>query len=168
MTPKHKQLDLVFFARISKEESSGSEIFRFQWEVGEGRNNAKEVDLEETSGRGLRKTKMLYIFGLLSMLLLNDIETLGMHETSWGLPIENLEIWGVSMTIWIDESYMIGSIQIFLLKDNIKRYVELDTYFAKSTKRCSILASYPLLKEKICDILKKQMIVGQPLYGVCI
>ena len=92
MTPKHKQLDLVFFARISKEESSGSEIFRFQWEVGEGRNNAKEVDLEETSGRGLRKTKMLCIFGLLSMLLLNDIETLGMHETSRGLPIENLEI----------------------------------------------------------------------------
>ena len=72
------------------------------------------------------------------------------------------------MTIWIDESYMIGSIQIFLLKDNIKRYVELDTYFAKSTKRCSILASYPLLKEKICDTLKKQMIVGQPLYDVCI
>ena len=55
-----------------------------------------------------------------------------------------------------------------VLKDNIKRCVELNTYFAKSTQHCPILASYPLLKEKICEVLRKQMIVGQPLYGVYI
>ena len=55
-----------------------------------------------------------------------------------------------------------------VLKDNIKRCVEIGTYFAKSTQHCQILASYPLLKEKICEVLKKQRIAGQLLYGVCI
>ena len=55
-----------------------------------------------------------------------------------------------------------------VLQDNIKRYVELGIYFVKFTQFFSILASYHLLKEKICDLLNKQRIVGQPLYGVCI
>ena len=55
-----------------------------------------------------------------------------------------------------------------VLKDNIKRCIEFDTYFAKSTQYCPILASCSLLKEEICEVLKKQRIVGQPLYRVCI
>ena len=51
-----------------------------------------------------------------------------------------------------------------ILKDNIKRCFKLDTYFTKSIQHCSILASYHLLNEEICEVLKKQRIVGQPLY----
>ena len=40
------------------------------------------------------------------------------------------------------------------LKDIVKRCVELGTYFAKSTQHCPLRASYPLLKEEICDVLK--------------
>jgi hypothetical protein len=54
------------------------------------------------------------------------------------------------------------------LKDSIKRCVELGTYFAKSSQHCPILASYPELKNEICEVLRKQRAAGQPLYGSCI
>jgi hypothetical protein len=54
------------------------------------------------------------------------------------------------------------------LKDNIKRCVELGTYFAKSTQHCPVLASYPHFKNEICEVLRKQRAAGQPLYGSCI
>ena len=53
-----------------------------------------------------------------------------------------------------------------ILKDNIKRFVKLGTYFAKYTLHCSILASYHLLKEDFCEVLKKQNIHDQFLYGL--
>jgi hypothetical protein len=54
------------------------------------------------------------------------------------------------------------------LKDSIKRCVELGTYFAKSSQHCPILASYHEVKNEICEVLRKQRVVGQPLYGSCI
>jgi hypothetical protein len=41
------------------------------------------------------------------------------------------------------------------LKDSIKRCVELGTYFAKSSQHCLVLASYPELKNEICEVLRK-------------
>jgi hypothetical protein len=55
-----------------------------------------------------------------------------------------------------------------IMKDNIKRCVKLGIYFAKSTQHCLILASYPFLKEEICEVLKKQRTADQPLYSVYI
>jgi hypothetical protein len=54
------------------------------------------------------------------------------------------------------------------LKDSIKRCVELGTYFAKSSQHCPVLASYPKLKNEICEVLRKQRATSQPLYGSCI
>ena len=54
------------------------------------------------------------------------------------------------------------------LKPNYKRCVELGSYFAKFKQLCSVLANYPLLKDEICKVLKKQRTTGQPLYAICI
>ena len=54
------------------------------------------------------------------------------------------------------------------LKPNYKRCVELGNYFAKSKQHCSVLADYLLLKDELCEVLKKQRAAGQPLYAVCI
>ena len=54
------------------------------------------------------------------------------------------------------------------LKDTYKRCVEFGTYFAKSAQHCPVLESHPALKEEICTVLKKMMMVGQPLYAICI
>jgi hypothetical protein len=54
------------------------------------------------------------------------------------------------------------------LRDTIKRCIELGNYFAKSIQYCPILASYPIFKKEICDVLEKQRKADQPLNGSCI
>ena len=54
------------------------------------------------------------------------------------------------------------------LKDTYKRCIEFGTYFAKYAQQCLVLESHLALKEKICTVLKKTRMAGQPLYAVCI
>jgi hypothetical protein len=54
------------------------------------------------------------------------------------------------------------------LKENYKRYVELDTYFDKASQHCPILGDYPALRDEICYVIRKQRAGGQPLFAVII
>ena len=52
MAPKHKQLHLVFYTPISKEERERAmevEFATFNQKLEKKKSNAKEIDLEETS-----------------------------------------------------------------------------------------------------------------------
>jgi hypothetical protein len=53
-------------------------------------------------------------------------------------------------------------------KENYKRCVELGTYFDKASQHCLILGVYPVLRDEICNVLRKQRTGGQPLSIVII
>jgi hypothetical protein len=195
MAPKHKQLDLVFFTRISKEEREKAvevEFATFNEKLEKEKTMPKKLILKRPVGRPKINQDVVHLPK--ATIMKKTSKKVRDQYRNWFNP----NLWPPIYDA-VKQHRNIGDALNFLrsayrkpgdlscvydylsrgtmygwfhsngvLKDNIKRCVELGTYFAKSTQHCPILASYPLLKEEICEVLKKQRTAGQPLYGVCI
>jgi hypothetical protein len=195
MAPKQRRFDLGFFTRISKEERSvyvNKEFATLSEELDkESAMSKKEEVVKRPVGRP-RKERESTLFQP-KVVPIKKKKVRG-HYTNWFSP----KFWppihvamkqhrnyadalGFLRSAYrqpcdlscVYDALTRGSLHTWFypdgkLKDNYKKCVEFGSYFAKAPQHCPVLALFPLLKEEICEVLKKQRDAGQPLYAICI
>jgi hypothetical protein len=195
MAPNQRRLDLGFFTHISKEEKNvnvNKEFATLSAKLDkESTMTKKEEEVKRPVGRP-RKERESIIFQA-KVVPMKKKKVRGRY-TNWFSPklwppihVAMKQHWNYADALGflrfayrlpsdlncVYDALIRDSLHTWIypnreLKDNYKKCVEFGGYFAKAPQHCPILAPFPLLKEEICKVLKKQREAGQPLFAICI
>ena len=114
------------------------------------------------------KIGLLLLFGLLFSKQYNKLGILRMHWCTWGHLIDNQNHYIVPMTILQGLQCTNGSIPMTISRKITSVVENLARILTRPHNICPILGDYPALRDKICNVLRKERAGGQPFSVVII